>query len=193
MLILGMVHVPSFDVTRMLFDASSVVHSRSSLWSIHDVLISRLLTVTFTTAAFRTEAAYGCLKPTPTSRLRRAFLHLRHSTVFREHVLGTMNLSIGRTNRLIARWSCSTMLLRYLIWRSPMPALCSVSCSALWLSIAAVWAPLRSIVVFSGVPSCHLVWRSAGSQLWRQSCPRPGALVHKELTSSSYPSGSWSI
>src|SRR3954470_5985135 len=37
--------------------------------------------VTFTTAAFRTEAAYGCLKPAPTSWLRRALLHLRHSTV----------------------------------------------------------------------------------------------------------------
>ncbi len=63
------------------FDASSVVHFRSSLSSIHDVFISRLLTVTFTTAAFRTEAAYGCLKPAPTNRLRRAYLHLRHSTV----------------------------------------------------------------------------------------------------------------
>jgi hypothetical protein len=68
-----------------------VVHFRSSLQSIHDVFISRLLTVTFTTAAFRTEAAYGCLKPAPASRLRRAFLHLRHSTVFSEHVLGTTN------------------------------------------------------------------------------------------------------
>src|SRR3954447_24759748 len=65
------------------------LHFRSSLQSIHDVFISRLLTVTFTTAAFRTEAAYGCLEPAPTSRLRRAFLHLRHSTVFSEHVLGT--------------------------------------------------------------------------------------------------------
>jgi hypothetical protein len=63
------------------FDASSVVHFRSSLSSTHDVFISRLLTVTFTTADFRTEAAYGCLKPVPTNRLRRAYLHLRHSTV----------------------------------------------------------------------------------------------------------------
>ncbi len=56
-------------------------HSRSSLRSIHDVYIARLLTVTFTTTAFQTAAAYGCLKPAPTSRLRRAHLHLRHSTV----------------------------------------------------------------------------------------------------------------
>ena len=82
---------PQFRCHRIPFDASSVVHFRSSLQSIHDVFISRLLTVTFTTAAFRTEAAYGCLKPAPASRLRRAFLHLRHSTVFSEHVLGTTN------------------------------------------------------------------------------------------------------
>jgi hypothetical protein len=31
------------------------------------------------------------LEPAPASRLRRAFLHLRHSTVFSEHVLGTTN------------------------------------------------------------------------------------------------------
>src|SRR4051795_9518522 len=83
---------PQFRCHQIPFDASSVVHFRSSLQSIHDVFISRLLTVTFTTAAFRTEAAYGCLKPAPASRLRRAFLHLRHSTVFSEHVLGTTNL-----------------------------------------------------------------------------------------------------
>src|ERR1700733_9794416 len=40
------------------------------------------------------------------------------------------------------------MLLRYLIWRILMPA----SVLALWLSIAAVLAPLLSIVIFSGVP-----------------------------------------
>jgi hypothetical protein len=28
-------------------------------------------------------AAYGCLKPTPASRLRRAYLHLEYSTVFK--------------------------------------------------------------------------------------------------------------
>src|SRR3954454_8847562 len=87
---------PQFRCHRIPFDASSVVHCRSSLQSIHDVFISRLLTVTFTTAAFRTEAAYGCLKPAPASRLRRAFLHLRHSTVFSEHVLGTTNPGIPR-------------------------------------------------------------------------------------------------
>src|SRR5262249_4954119 len=42
----------------------------------------RLLTITFTTAAFRTEAAYGSLKPPPARRLRRALLHLSYSMTF---------------------------------------------------------------------------------------------------------------
>ncbi|HZK84395.1 MAG TPA: hypothetical protein VFC58_06915, partial [Desulfosporosinus sp.] len=41
------------------------------------------------TAPFRTEAAYGCLKPVPTNRLRRTYLHLGYSIVLNEHVLGT--------------------------------------------------------------------------------------------------------
>src|SRR5215472_9696875 len=41
--------------------------------------MSRLLTITFTTAVFRTEAAYGSLKPPPTRRLRGAHLHLSYS------------------------------------------------------------------------------------------------------------------
>src|SRR5215472_4555577 len=40
----------------------------------------RLLTITFTTAVFWAEAAYGSLKPPPTRRLRRALLHLSYST-----------------------------------------------------------------------------------------------------------------
>jgi hypothetical protein len=38
-----------------------------------------LTQITFTTAAFETEAAYGSLKPPPTRRLRRALLHLSYS------------------------------------------------------------------------------------------------------------------
>ena len=34
--------------------------------------------------------------------------------------------SIGLVIRLTARWSCSTMLLRYLIWRISIPASCSL-------------------------------------------------------------------
>src|SRR5262249_11829655 len=51
--------IPGVEVTlqfrcRLLirFDAFSVVHLRSSLYSSHDVIYSRLLTMTFTTAAF---------------------------------------------------------------------------------------------------------------------------------------------
>ena len=51
--------------------------------------ISSAFTVTSTTATFRTEAAYGCLKPDPTTRLRRTYLHLGYSIVLFEHVLGT--------------------------------------------------------------------------------------------------------
>ena len=36
-------------------------------------------TITLTTAVFKTEAAYGGLKPPPTRRLRRTSLHLSHS------------------------------------------------------------------------------------------------------------------
>ena len=55
--------------------------------------------------------------------------------------LNDLKPSIGRTVRLTARWSCSTMLLRYLTWRISMPGWCS----ALQLSIAAVLAP-RGVV-----------------------------------------------
>jgi hypothetical protein len=55
------------------------VHFHSSLLPTHDVIKSRLLTITFTTAVFKTEAAYGGLKPPPTRRLRRAHLHLSYS------------------------------------------------------------------------------------------------------------------
>jgi len=63
------------------FDASSEVRLHSSLLPILDVIgLSRLLTITFTTAAFGTEAAYGSLRPPPTRRLRRVHLHLSYST-----------------------------------------------------------------------------------------------------------------
>jgi hypothetical protein len=49
---------------------------------------SRTFSVTFTTSSLSTPAAYGSLKPAPTSRLRRTSLHLRYSTV-PKHVLDT--------------------------------------------------------------------------------------------------------
>ena len=63
--------------------------------------LPRLLTVTFTTATFRTEAAYGCLKPAPTNRLRRIYLHLGYSIVLTEHVLGT---SPAEYQTFLLRW-----------------------------------------------------------------------------------------
>ena len=59
-----------------------------------------------------------------------------------------LNPSMGRVRRLIARWSCSTRLLRYLDWRTLMGA----SRSALMASSAARLAPLLSMVTVSGTP-----------------------------------------
>ena len=56
---------------------------------------------------------------------------------------------------LTARWSYSTMLFRYLFCRIRM----STQASAFTLSVAAVLAPLLSIVIFSGT-SCRLMARS---------------------------------
>jgi hypothetical protein len=47
-----------------------------------------------------------------------------------------LNPRIGRAIRLMARWSCSTMLLRYLHWHMRL----STQASALTLSMAAVLA-----------------------------------------------------
>src|ERR1700681_2993247 len=65
--------------------------------------LSRLLTMTFTTAAFLTEAAYGSLKPPPTRRLRRALLHLSYSTTI-SRLLDTTRSS-NRTGRFPASGS----------------------------------------------------------------------------------------
>jgi hypothetical protein len=56
--------------------------------------------------------------------------------------------NIGRVMDLIVLWSCSQMLFNYLIWRVSI----SPSWSALQLSMAAVWAPFMSIVIFAGAP-----------------------------------------
>src|SRR5450631_2646650 len=57
-----------------------------------------------------------------------------------------LNPSIGRTTRLTARWSCSMRLLRYFDCRVSR----SAPESARMPSIAAVFAPLLSMVIFSG-------------------------------------------
>ena len=58
------------------------------LFHLHLMQSSRTFSVTFTTSSLSTPAAYGSLKPAPTSRLRRASLHLQYSTV-PKHVLDT--------------------------------------------------------------------------------------------------------
>ncbi len=59
-----------------------------------------------------------------------------------------LKLSIGLVTRLIARWSCSTMLLRYLLWRTGI----GTSRPALTASMAALFAPRLSIATFSRRP-----------------------------------------
>jgi hypothetical protein len=59
-----------------------------------------------------------------------------------------LKFSIARVIRLIAQWSCSTMLFRYLICLTSIGApLCSMTSS-----MAALLDPLLSIVTFSGTP-----------------------------------------
>ena len=59
-----------------------------------------------------------------------------------------LNPNIGRVLRWIARWSCSMTLFRYLTRRSSM----STPFSAWYASMAAVLAPLLSMLIFCGVP-----------------------------------------
>ena len=70
-----------------------------------------------------------------------------------------LNPSIDRVIRLMARWSCSTMLLRYFDWRSSM----AKPLSAWMLTMAAVLEPLSSIVIFSG-RSCSSMARSKNAR-----------------------------
>jgi hypothetical protein len=73
------------------FDASSEVHLRSSLQSLHDGINVPPLAMTFTTAAFA-EAAHGSLKPPPTGRVRRVHLHLSYNMA-RSRPLDTNSLT----------------------------------------------------------------------------------------------------
>src|SRR5215472_5367935 len=64
------------------FDASSEVHLRSSLQSLHDVIKVTPFNHNVHHRGLWTEAAYGSLKPPPTRRLRRTYLHLSYSMTF---------------------------------------------------------------------------------------------------------------
>src|SRR5215470_3238813 len=82
MLLLGHHTSPSFGVFIIFFDASSEVHLRSSLPSLHDVIKVPLFNHNVHHRGLWTEAAYGSLKPPPTRRLRRTYLHLSYSMTF---------------------------------------------------------------------------------------------------------------
>jgi hypothetical protein len=62
--------------------------------------------------------------------------------------------SIGLITRLIARWSCSTILLRYLTCRT----VTGKAIGPLILSIAALLTPLLSIAIFSGPPFSRIAF-----------------------------------
>jgi hypothetical protein len=59
-----------------------------------------------------------------------------------------IEVSIGRVTCPMARWFCSTVLLRYLTWRTRI----GTSRPALIASIAALLARLLSIATLSGSP-----------------------------------------
>src|SRR5215471_3264508 len=82
MLLLGHHTNPSFGVFIIFFDASSEVHLRSSLPSLHDVIKVPPFNHNVHHRGLWTEAAYGSLKPPPTRRLRRTYLHLSYSMTF---------------------------------------------------------------------------------------------------------------
>src|SRR5215813_12897010 len=77
-----------FDAIGRCFDASSAVRLHSSLSPSLDAVMPHLFRKRSPPVVFRPPAAYGSLKPAPTSRFRRTFLHLRYSTV-PKHVLDT--------------------------------------------------------------------------------------------------------
>src|SRR5262252_7307633 len=82
MLLLGHHTNPSFGVFIFFFDASSEGHLRSSLQSLHDVIKVPPFNHNVHHRGLWTEAAYGSLKPPPTRRLRRTYLHLSYSMTF---------------------------------------------------------------------------------------------------------------
>jgi hypothetical protein len=79
-------HDLGFDVVIRGFDASSVVRLHSPSWISPDEVLPRLFRIRSPPRLF-TDAACGGLKPPPAGRLRRAFLHLLHSTAFRFFLL----------------------------------------------------------------------------------------------------------
>ena len=73
------VKIPVLGVIIPVFDASSADRLHSSLLSPHDVISVTPFNHNVHHRGLWTEAAYGCLKPPPTRRLRRTYLHLSYS------------------------------------------------------------------------------------------------------------------
>jgi putative transposase len=82
-------------------------------------------------------------------------------------------LNPSRVRRLTARWSCSTRLFKYFDWRNSM----DTPLSATKLLTAAVFAPLLSIVIFSGTScrsiACSKKRRAAAASRLLRLCASP--------------------
>ena len=91
--------LPGFDVICVHFEAYPEVHLRSSLWTPHDVIASRLFRNVHHLCHWA-EAAYGCLKPAPESRLRRTYLHLWYSMALQKKrvLLDTRHSALSRAS-----------------------------------------------------------------------------------------------
>src|SRR6516225_5489986 len=80
MLLLGYHTNPSFGVFILFFRCVIRGSLALSLQSLHDVIKVPPLNHNVHHRGLWTEAAYGSLKPPPTRRLRRTYLHLSYST-----------------------------------------------------------------------------------------------------------------
>src|SRR6516162_10927174 len=94
MLLLGYHPNPVLVSSSLIFDASSEVHLRSSLQSLPDGIKVPSFNHNVHHRGLWTEAAYGSLKPPPTRRLRRTYLHLSYSmTIARLHDTSMVKIS----------------------------------------------------------------------------------------------------
>src|SRR5450759_4525988 len=111
-----------FDAVVVDFDASSEVHLHSSLYSTHDVVKATPFNRNVHHRGFLTEAASGSLKPPPTRRLRRIYLHLSYSIAPPDAFL-TQSLLSNRTCRFPASGSPESSRLKHaqVVARCPSP------------------------------------------------------------------------
>jgi hypothetical protein len=97
--------------------------------------------------------------------------------------------SIGRVIRLIARWSCSTILFRYFTCRSSMLA----SLAVLYCSIAAPLAPLLSMVIFFGVAHSMALRRKRAAALRSRLAVRRKSTVRPALSTARHRYFHWPL